>query len=279
MSTWPLLCTVAVLCLQCNSAAPLPATARSRLARAFWLADGAERPAELALGASLAEQDPLAFLHRCRSRYDGRVQDYRCRFIKQELVKGKLTLEQHIDVRFRENPYSVDMHWVRNAAAAKRLNYVAGRWHDGDDEQFHVVPSGVLGLLVPGGVKRDVHGPEARSSSRKPVDQFGFKNSLDLIIKYCEVAKGEPEYHLRFRGLVEYDERPAYLFERRLPYRANDDTYPDRMLDVYIDAELLLPSGVYAYADDEKTQLLGRYLLLDTQLNVGLTDADFQPGA
>ncbi len=223
----------------------------------------------------LASQDPLAFLYSCRDRYDDKVADYRCYFTKQERVHDELLPEQGIDVSFRQQPFSVDMSWVKNPRRAKHATFVAGRFHEDGQDLAVFVPSGVLGALLPSGVRRSIHGPEATSESRKTIDQFGFRNSLDLIIKFCELAKGHPEYDLRYIGKGRLNERPCFMFERHLPYTGADGDYPDRVLEVYIDQEWLVPTGCIAYSDDAKEMLLGRYIHSDVEFNVGLTDVDF----
>jgi hypothetical protein len=62
-----------------------------------------------------------------------------------------------------------------------------------------------------------------------------------------------------------------------LPYTGDEEVYPDRLLRVFIDKEWLLPTCCISYADDNGSQLLGRYVLVDVRLNPGYTDADFDP--
>ncbi len=45
--------------------------------------------------------------------------------------------------------------------------------------------------------------------------------------------------------------RPTYVFERWLPYTEPDDPYPDRLLEIHVDRELLLVTACFAYSDDE----------------------------
>lgn len=224
--------------------------------------------------AQLATRDPLAFLRLCRQRSQS-INDYRCRFLRQELVQGSLTAEQETQVAFRQEPFSVDMRWVRNADRARRVSYVAGRWSREGREFALVEPAGFLSLLVPSGVKRDIHAGEMAASSRRSIDQFGFRNTLDLIIKFCELAKADPAFELRYVGLAMFGDRPSYVLERRLPASPIDQPFPDRILVIYIDREWLVPTGCFAYADDARRQLLGSYVSRSVEFNVGLTDADF----
>lgn len=222
-----------------------------------------------------ARRDTLGFLKSCRAQYCDRVQDYRCRFIKRERVHGAMSSEQEIDVAYREEPFSVHMTWVKNPGRAQEVSYVQDRWVENGRQLALIKLAGVLGMLAPSGVKRDIRGEEVKASSRRTIDQYGFRNTLDLIIKYCDLAKGKPGYKLSYLGIAELNGRETYVLERRLPYTVEDDPYPDRLLLIYIDRELLLPVGCYAYADELGSELLGKYVSTDIALNVGLSDADF----
>ena len=225
--------------------------------------------------ARLPAADPLAFLKQCHAHYRTFVTDYRCLFTMQERTRGVLSPEQGIKVRYRENPFSVHLHWVRNPGPAAWVKYVAGRWVENGREQALVKPSGVLGWLVPAGVKRYIHAPEMLAESRRPIDQFGFRNTLGLIIQYCEMARGDPGYELRYVGGGFVDGRPCYVLERRLPYAGPDGPYPDRLLVMYVDREWFVPTACLSYLDNGGQELLGSYILTDVEFNVGLTDADF----
>jgi len=223
-----------------------------------------------------ASSDPLGFLKMCRERYDSTIRDYRCEFHRRESFRSsEAKEEQRIAVKYREKPYSVDMRWLSNADHATRVSYVAGRWERGGRDLALIEPKGVLGILTPGGVKLDIHGSEMRAASSRPIDQFGFKKTLDRIIANCELAAGDARYDLRFLGIGELDNRPCYVIERRLPYSGGGGRFPDRLLVIYIDQEWLVPTGCFSYADDAAELPLGTYVMTNLGLNVGLNDSDF----
>jgi len=271
------LCLLVVIAVQCHEAprgsalilSPQPSSAVATIIDA----DSTDARRRLAV------EDPLAFLRLCRRNYDTAVQDYRCTFLKQERIGGHLGPEQEISVMFRESPFSVDMRWVRNAGRAKHANYVAGRWQDDRNrEEALFRPSGLLGLLAPE-VRRPIHGESARRESRRTIDEFGFKNSLDLIIKYCDMVKDRQGYELRYMGEGEVDCRATYVFHRLLPYTGQGGKYPDAMLMVHIDQKWLVPVACVAYADQAGEHLLGSYIQTNVEYNPGLTDADFERAA
>ncbi len=223
----------------------------------------------------LARRDPLTFFKFCLAQYDRNVRDYRVTFTKQEMVGEKLSPEQVTEVRFREAPFSVDMVWMQNPGRADRVLYVKGSRLDKAGRELALVrPAGLLGGI---GLKvwREIHGGDAQREARRTVDQFGFKNTLELIIKYSEQAAAEGKLELEFVGNGEIDGRATYVFERRLPYAGEEAVYPDRLLVIHVDKEWLLPTGCFSYADDDGADLLGRYLLTEAEFNVGYGDADF----
>ncbi len=227
---------------------------------------------------SLANADPLAFLYHCRENYDRNIRDYSCTFVKQELVRGKMTAEQETVVKCRQNPFSVNMRWIRNAADAAHVTYIESRWKDKQgQEQAWCEPAGSIARLFVKKILQPIHGKRAEKASRRTIDQFGFRNTLDLIIHYSEKAADEGVLDLRFVNRGSVDGRPTYVFERRLPYTGQEEPYPDRLLVFHIDQEWLLPTACYSYADDGRETLLGKYLLTGADFNLGLTDSDFGP--
>jgi len=222
-----------------------------------------------------ARRDPLGFLKMCRVQCRKRVHDYRCRFIKRERVEGTMSAKQEIDVSYRDHPFSVRMNWVKNPGRAEEVSYVENRWVKNGKQLALIKPSGFLGMLAPSGVKRDIRSDVVKAASRKTIDQFGFRNTLDMIIKYCEMARGKPGYELNYLGITKFNGRDAYVLERRLPFTGEDAPYPDQLLLTYIDREWLLPVGCFAYADDAGTELLGLYVSTNVVINIGLSDADF----
>lgn len=232
----------------------------------------------------LLREDPLAALRELRTKHLQEVRDYRCTLVKQELLDSGLSAEQELEVIFRQEPYSVVLHWVRNAGLANRAVYVKGKWTDeGADDpaerELALCQPGKLGSFFLKSIKMPIHGFAAKGAARRSIDEFGFGRTLDLLIKYCETAKGRGELTLEFRGEGRFDGRPVWVLHRHLPYTGESGIYPDRTAEIYIDQELHVPVAVYCYSDDEQKpeNLLGKYEYRDIRFNVGLTDADFAP--
>ncbi len=223
----------------------------------------------------LAARDPIAFFERALDRYDRSVRDYRCNFVKQELVGGKLTDEQVIETLFREKPFSVRMKWVKNADKCEQVLYVEHQWVKDGQDLAVIEPGPIARLFVPY-VMRPIHGRDAERSSRRTIDQFGLRNSMELTLKFVKRAREQGVPHVfAYAGRGEVDERSTFVFERQLPYTDEQGEWPDRMLVVHVDEELLVPTSCTAYADLDKTKLLGRYQSTNIELNVNLPDSTF----
>lgn len=232
----------------------------------------------------LIRNDPLEALKAARARHERDVRDYQCVMVKQELLSSGMSEEQEIDVKFRAEPYSVMMHWLRNPGLAERVIYVKGRWIDEDADNVEereqaVAQPGKIAQLFVKSVKQPIRGRMAKKSSRRFLDEFGFKRAMDLLIRYCEIARDRGELKLEFLGESHFDGRPVWVVRRTLPYQGENGLYPDRVAEILIDKELRVPVAVYCYShtDRRPENLLGKYEYRNIRLHTGLSDRDFEP--
>ena len=222
----------------------------------------------------VAARDPIAFFQDAIARYDRSVRDYSCTFTKQELLGGELSTEQVIRAMYREKPFSVRMEWVRNADKCARVLYVADKWVDQGKQMAVVEPGAIARLFVPY-VMRPINGPDAAKSSRRTIDQFGVRNSMCLILKFALLAREKNILNFAYVGNGKVNDRETLVFERRLPYEGENGVWPDRVLVVHMDKELLVPALCISYADEQKQTVLGKYMYTDLKLNVNLADSVF----
>lgn len=233
----------------------------------------------------LIREKPLAAMIEARDRHDRSVKDYRCTMVKQELLSSGMSPEQEIEVLHRLDPYSVVLHYTRNPGAASRAIYVDNRWIDADASDPSLRPLAVCepenaaAKLLLNSIKMPIHGAMAKRAARRAIDEFGFHRTLDLLIQYCQYAQARNELRLTFCGDSRFDGRDVWVLKRSLPYTGEDGPYPDRTARVFVDKEYRVPIAVYCYSDDDEKpeNLLGKYEYRNIRLNVGLTDADFEP--
>ena len=223
----------------------------------------------------LYQDDPLAYLKQARNDYDRRIRDYVCDFTKQELLGGRLGKEQLAQAKFREGPFSVYMHITQNPTRARRLLYVKDRIVKDGRQQMVIQPEGPIARLLVNSVERPIDGRDARRAARKTIADFGFARSLDLLIKFADVAKEMGRLDIRYIGEGEIDGRPTYIIERLSPIDDTSYPWPDARVIVHMDQEWHLPVACYSYGDLDATHLLGKYIYTNVRLNVGLQAADF----
>jgi hypothetical protein len=206
------------------------------------------------------------------------VKDYTCTFSKQERMDGRLGARQLIDVRFREDPFSVAMTWRENPPRGDRVLYVEGRW----EGKMLVRPTGVLARAIVPVAVRDPDGKEAMAETRRPVTMFGFKRSLQSLLDVYREAKKQGRLKESSGGFVEVKGRTAVVLVRELrPRKGETDSgsAPEHppLTRIYIDTESLVPIMIEGYTAADAKKLSSRYLYEDVKFNVGLTDADFTP--
>jgi hypothetical protein len=217
----------------------------------------------------LARTDHLSLLRECLDNYDLNIKDFTCRFTKRERIDGRLGRSQEIDVRFLDSPFSVAMHWQKNAPIGDRVLYVEGA----NDGKMLVRPKGLLSLV--GTVRRQPDSEQVMANTLRPISRFGFRRSMESLIDVYTKADKRGHLTTRFAGRKQVDGRPTIVLERTLSVPRPE--YSGRRTLIYIDTERLLPVCVEAWDWDDK--LACRYIYSDVHLNVGLTSDDFRPKA
>jgi hypothetical protein len=230
--------------------------------------DNAPLPDAAAL-ERLARTDPIAFMRACLRRYDRDVKGYRCTFVKQERLGGKLQRSEVVDVSFREDPFSVLFDWREGARLASRVLYVKGQ----NNDQLLVKPAGWRGRLV-SSVSRDPEGADAKESSRYPMTQFGLKKGLERALAAWGAAEKEGSLKYDYRGkrkVAELGDRVCFVLHRggyRVP---EEDGITEATL--YFDAENWTQVG--STLKGAEGQLIGEYWFRDIRFNPDFSDDTF----
>jgi hypothetical protein len=219
----------------------------------------------------LARTDHVALIEQCLENYRQNVADYTCTFKKQERIRGAIGLEQEIQVRFRQEPFSVAMTWVSHPPMGDRVLYVEGR----NGGQMLVRPaSSILRALAPEGVWRQPDGDEAKASTLRTVDRFGFERGMLSLLDVYRHAKAGGRLQEQFGGYYQVNGRQAMQLVRVLTDK--DGQCPARKTHIYIDVEYLVPVMIEAFGWDNE-EFLYRYVYSDIKSNVGLTETAFTP--
>ncbi|MBK8915793.1 MAG: DUF1571 domain-containing protein [Phycisphaerales bacterium] len=234
-----------------------------------------ERPADPLL--ALAQRDPAALIARGEQRLRETIRDYSCTFLKQELLPDGLTPVQEIRVLYREAPRSCFMTWQRNVGEAKRVLWIEKPEFVDDDGRpvAKVEPGGAVLRLVLSEIMLPIHGAQAKKTSRRSIDEFGFRAMFELLARTNARARERGILDFRFDGEGEVDGRPTLIFRRLLPESLVGE-FPDARMVMHLDREWLLPVAIYSHADHAGNKLLGSYVLTQVKLNPGLDDDAFR---
>jgi hypothetical protein len=209
----------------------------------------------------LVRTDPVAFMRASLRRYERDVKGYRCTFVKQERLNGKLQRSEVIDVSSREEPFSVLFDWREGARLASRVLYVKGE----NNNDLLVKPAGWRGRLV-SVVAREVEGSDAKESSRYPMTQFGIKKGTQRAVSAWGEAQKEGSLKYEYRGkrkIPELGDRICHILHRSDYRQPEEDGITDAVL--YYDAENFLQVG--STLKGSEGQLIGDYWFRDLKLN------------
>ncbi|HEV3263023.1 MAG TPA: DUF1571 domain-containing protein [Gemmataceae bacterium] len=220
----------------------------------------------------LAEKDPVAFLRYCILRYDRQVKGYTATLQKQERLKGKLYPTEIIEVSFREKPFSVFMHWLKNPRKAETVLYVKGE----NNDMMLVHPSGLAGSLVKV-VDRAIDSVDARASGRYTLDKFGIKNGTLRTLAGWEAAEKRGKLKIEYLGkhrIKEVGDRICYKLHRVYDKPENDGVAE---LTLYIDKATWLQVG--SVVKDTDGKLIGEYYFRDLHLNPEFNKDQFDRSA
>jgi hypothetical protein len=216
--------------------------------------------------------EPLRLMAEARKAYQD-VQDYRCTFIKRELLGGRLQPENIIAMQVRVKPFSVFLDWkAPRDLAGQQACYVAGR----NDGMMRVHPTGAAGAF--GFLSIDPKDPRVLENSRHAISEAGFGNLIERFAHGYEAARkqGKAEVHV---ALYEYNHRRCTRIDTTY---ADPKSAPDGIgrSVLYLDKETHLPVRCECYdfprAGAREGELIEMYSYVNVQLNAGLADDVFK---
>ncbi len=250
-----------------HSAAPHPTLGLGHV-------DESEEPVQYDLADLLDEARDM--LERLKQ-----IEDYQATLVKRERVGGSLGAESRMQVKIR-NPARVAGQDRGLAAYIKFLSpkLAAGREVIWVSDRFD-------GKLISheGGIKNwtrmtlDPHGSLAMLGNKYPITEIGL---LRLVEKLVE--KGERDRNLSQAKVLVSEDHPVGTRRCRLIQVTHPEPLPGldfHIAQIFIDQERQIPLRYAAFlwprAPGETPPLEEEYTYLDVQLNVGLTEADFDP--
>jgi hypothetical protein len=238
---------------------------------------------------SAAEPAPLGALtpilnraRECLDRTNTEIQDYTCTLVKRERINGRLRGHEYLRLKLRHEvveegrvvaPFAIYLRYLAPAELADReVLHVQGR----NNGQLIVRRGGPRFAHVTLAV--DPNSDIAKLQSRYPIAQLGIKNLVKQLLEVGEEELGyEEPCEVQYYEQAKINQRPCDVVEFRHTVRR--DEYRFYIARVYIDHQYQLPVRYESYdwpkEEGGPPRLLEEYTYLDLNLNVGLTDWDF----
>jgi Protein of unknown function (DUF1571) len=203
------------------------------------------------------------------------VRDYTGTVVRQERIGGQLQPEAVIDVRIRQQPFSVCLKWTSpKQLAGQKAIYITGK----NNNEIRAKGAGLL--AVAGYVSLPTNDPSVMKKSRHAITESGIGNIIDIISRSYEIERRLPagQVTVTFADYA-FQQRPCTRME--LTHHVyNAQLYCYRCV-VYFDKALKLPVRVEVYDwpaanGNPKGELLECYSYINLRFNAGLTDAAFE---
>ena len=223
----------------------------------------------------------LEIAHNGLEHIHDEIFDYSAIMVKRERVDNRLGEMEYMRIKIRNGrkvgeqnvPFSVYMKFLKpKASAGREVIWVKGQ----NEGKLIAHESGLLGI------KRfylDPDGWVAMKGNRYPIYDAGIEN---LVVKLIEKATRDRALGLCEVNYVEgakINKRSCTMIEVTHPVRKEGLEF--HKAKVYIDDEHNIPVRYAAYdwptTEGGKPQLIEEYTYIKVQLNIGLSDEDFDP--
>ena len=203
------------------------------------------------------------------------VKDYTAVFTKTELVHGRL-LTRKMDMKFRQNPFSVYFHGHSKRKAGREVIFVAGQ----NEGKLIVHEVGLKSIV--GTMHLNPEDPKVMDTNRYPITEVGISKIIESAI---EIWKNEKSHldsaniQVRIVESVQVGAMECDAVEVAHQQQQPGLTY--QVGRVYVDRHSRLPVQAELYGwpatPGEDPPLLEQYTYTDLKTNVGLNAADFDP--
>ncbi|MGI9455643.1 MAG: DUF1571 domain-containing protein [Aeoliella sp.] len=238
-------------------------------------------PADSVVATSHPLAPAIALAKESHRAISENIRDYTCTLVRRERVKGKLGKHQFLNVKVRHEvqeddeivtPFGVYLRFAKPASLKGReALYVAGR----NAGKVFVRRGGQRRAYLSSYIKPD--SPLAMKENRYPITDIGLKRMAERLIAVMERDSEYDECQVKFFADAKVGDRICTRIEVIHPIERDHFSFQKSM--VFLDDEDKLPIAYASYywprEPGGKPRLLEEYVYTDIQLNVGLTDTDF----
>lgn len=201
---------------------------------------------------------------------DKGLQDYSATMTKRERIDGQVVGPQQMNLKIRQQPFSVHMKFV-TPFAGREVLYNAGQ------SQTKLVARGSGWKWNVGKIKLDVTGQMAMKGQRYPITMTGIYNLTTELIKVAEQDIKYGECTVNYSTQYKIDNRPTTMIEVVHPVPRRNFRF--NIARIFIDHEYRIPVAYSAYSwptqPGGKPQLEEEYIYTNVKLNPGFDASQF----
>ncbi len=245
---------------------------------------GALPPSDATLGQSAPEpKHPLdtaiTVAEEGLAHIQANVSDYTALMVKRERVNGNLGDVEYIRIKVRNGreteqgpvPFSIYMSFLKpRAVKGREVIWVKGK----NDNKLSAHETGMVGFKT---FHLDPDGFLAMRGNRYPIYEAGIENLVIRLIEKATRDRSAGDCEVQYIEGAKINNRTCKMIqvvhnERRAPYEFHK-------AQVFIDDEMNIPVRYASYdwpsTPGGKPVLMEEYTYINVDLNVGLTDLDF----
>jgi Protein of unknown function (DUF1571) len=237
---------------------------------------------------SVEQSSPLdqaiEIAHRSLAYSQQNITDYTAILVKRETVDDTLGEYEFMSAKIRNRkngesglnqPLSVYLGFLKPAAVKGREVIYVETQNNGNIVGHE---GGLKGRFLPT-MQLPPNGMLAMRGQRYPITDIGIENMLVKLIERGTQARQVPDVQCEFRKNARVKDRVCTVIQVTQPTRAPGLEF--YQAQIFIDDEFNLPIRYIAYdwpqRAGETGQVIEEYTYLNLAINVGLTDADFDP--
>jgi hypothetical protein len=216
---------------------------------------------------------PLRLIAEARQSIQG-IRDYTCLFVKQERLRGQLQPENLIDMKVRNQPFSVYLRWLKpQNLVGQEACYVTGA----NNGMLRVHATGIAGSV--GFMSVEPTDARVMQNNRHPITDAGIGRLIEKYGQRWEMERQLNKTQVRI-GEFDYNQRRCVRVETIHPDNSSGRFYTYRSL-VYFDKGTHLPIRVESYDWPKQGgpaggELIESYSYANLRLNPGLGDEVFK---
>ena len=228
----------------------------------------------------------LRIAYEAADRIGRTVQDYTCRLVMRERVRGQLNPHHYSLVKVRRErrnetgvvtPLSIYLRFLSpSRVQGREVLYVAGQ-----NRGEMLARNGGVGNLQDVTLSMKPNSERAMRGRHYPVTEIGMQNIvlrlIEVGLESMQIDRQRRECKVRFIDNAKIEGRLCRCIQVTFPERRENLKF--HLARIFIDEELRLPVRFAAYSwplePGKSPRLLEEYTFLDLKVNVGLTDTDF----